>query len=386
MAIIPNTGGPTVSENSGELDAKFDDAKKFAQEWVNADFHKASEDFMQWFWMQKFDPERELAAEELVAAEVLAEVDPDIALLDDLDAAFTTGEDTWADSLEGDESLDESINFIHLNEHPIAPFIERLVQDDRLPDITEEIWFEWLTRLSAGEEFDSIISGDESLSDGMKRIILDRFESIQHSDENIAEANISSFRADFWDELTVVGEEITVSEDRLEAIIAEIWAVYITGNDPEEKEVAFEMAISTAINTNLFTVQESFHRTVEFEVLFQNVKNPDLSLKARISAYSDVLDILYTDTGAKGGRRQRENEASMRRLQLRNSGMQERYEAAIIELQNARESENILRATQLEEEVQQIIDLTRGILDTPIWNFDIALDGEQQLSENSGAA
>jgi hypothetical protein len=56
------------------------------------------------------------------------------------------------------------------------------------------------------------------------------------------------------------------------------------------------MAISIAINTNLDTVKQSFHRTVEFEVLFQDVKNTTLPLRQRLEAYSDVIDMLYTDT------------------------------------------------------------------------------------------
>ncbi len=87
MAIIPNTGGPTVSENAEQMEAKQRAEEEFAQRWENADFTKASREFMEWLWIDEFDPNRQEAAKELVASQESEEEDPDEDLFAKLEAA-----------------------------------------------------------------------------------------------------------------------------------------------------------------------------------------------------------------------------------------------------------------------------------------------------------
>lgn len=370
MAIIPNTWGPTVSEKPGDFDTKCQAEERFTQRWRDANFKQAREELMNLLWIWWFDPKREATAKEFVNREEFR-----IEYSDRMPANFDNigPINCW---------VEHNINTMSLwiNEHPDSPFIQRLVWDNVIP---EWKWTEYMERLALWENFSDIISRDTAIPNEIRSLITAKYQEIYHSDESIAEWNVTTFQNDFSSELQLIKETIEVSADRWEGIINEVWAVYITWNNPEEKHKAFEMAISIAINTNLDTVKQSFHKTVEFEVLFQDVKNTTLPLRQRLEAYSDVIDMLYTDTWAKWRKGQKENEANIKRLQLKRSWMQEMFDKASQELRQARERQDVNQIQKLEREIKDIISQTRQIINTPIWNFDKALDWERVDTEPS---
>jgi hypothetical protein len=93
--------------------------------------------------------------------------------------------------------------------------------------------------------------------------------------------------------------------------------------------------------------------------------------------------MLYTDTWAKWRKGQKENEANIKRLQLKRSWMQEMFDKASQELRQAREKQDVNQIQKLEWEIKDIISQTRQIINTPIWNFDMDLDWERVDTEPS---
>jgi Skp family chaperone for outer membrane proteins len=93
--------------------------------------------------------------------------------------------------------------------------------------------------------------------------------------------------------------------------------------------------------------------------------------------------MLYTDTWAKWRKGQKENEANIKRLQLKRSWMQEMFDKASQELRQARERQDVNQIQKLEWEIKDIISQTRQIINTPIWNFNMALDWERVDTEPS---